>query len=163
MSLLLTLNIFHTLLYSWFWSCICFLELENKTITVASIIQTYQKLRIPFFHNFSNYFKFPVTLKLTSRGILHYLCSTNLSKIFSQLIVSIFIFSRYFFQQILPGGKVWVYSLLLISYSLTLNYCRYFILPKIDRRSNIKFIKLKELTLKIWLENWDWMVFQIFS
>ena len=33
-------------------------------------------------------------LKLTSHGILHYLCSADLSKSFSQLIISIFVFSQ---------------------------------------------------------------------
>ena len=68
----------------------------------------------------------------TSHSILHYLRSVDLSKSFSQLLVSIFIFSQYFsnrfcpvektfpnwlfqylsflnifFQQILSGGKEW--------------------------------------------------------
>ena len=47
-------------------------------------------------------------LKLTSHGILHYLWSADLSKNFN-FIVSVFIFSQYFFQQILPGGQVWGY------------------------------------------------------
>ena len=37
-------------------------------------------------------------LTLTSHGILHYLWSEDLPKSFSQLIMSIFIFSQYFFQ-----------------------------------------------------------------
>ena len=37
-------------------------------------------------------------LKLTSHGILYYLYSANLSKSFSQLIESIFIFSQYLFS-----------------------------------------------------------------
>ena len=37
-------------------------------------------------------------LKLTSHVILHYLRSADLSKSFSELIVSIFIFSQYFFS-----------------------------------------------------------------
>ena len=53
-------------------------------------------------------------LKLTSHGILHYLWSGDLSKSFSQLILSTFTFSQYFFQYILPGGKVWGYPILLI-------------------------------------------------
>ena len=40
-----------------------------------------------------------------SHGILHYLCLADLSKSFSQLIVSIFMFSQYFFQKIFPSGK----------------------------------------------------------
>ena len=55
-----------------------------------------------------------VFLKLTSHGILHYLCSADLSKSFFLLIVSIFIFSQYFFQQILPGGKIFYQLLVLI-------------------------------------------------
>ena len=58
-------------------------------------------------------------LNLKSNGILHCLWSADLSKSFSQLIeliftfpkqqfLPIFIFSQYFFQQILPGGKMWV-------------------------------------------------------
>ena len=39
-----------------------------------------------------------IELNLTNHGILHYLCSADLLKSFSQLIVSIFIFSQYFFQ-----------------------------------------------------------------
>ena len=37
-------------------------------------------------------------LKLTSHGILHYLWSADLSKVFSQLIFSILLFSLYYFQ-----------------------------------------------------------------
>ena len=37
-------------------------------------------------------------LQLTSHRILHYLCSADLSKSFTQLIVSIFIFPQYFFS-----------------------------------------------------------------
>ena len=46
-------------------------------------------------------------LYLTSHDILHYLWSADLSKSFSQLIMSIFIFCQFFFQEILPGEKVW--------------------------------------------------------
>ena len=48
---------------------------------------------------------FPYAFKVNSHGILHYLCSEDLSKSFSQLTVSIFIFSQYFFPKIFPGGK----------------------------------------------------------
>ena len=47
-------------------------------------------------------------LKLTSHGILHYLCSADLSKSFSQLTVSLFIFSQYyyyFFNKFCPVEK----------------------------------------------------------
>ena len=44
-------------------------------------------------------------LKLTSHGILHYLRSADLSKSFYQLIMSIFIFAQYFFQQIVAWEK----------------------------------------------------------
>ena len=54
-------------------------------------------------------------LTLTSHGILHYLWSEDLPKSFSQLIMSIFIFSQYFFQYILSGGNIWGYPTLLIS------------------------------------------------
>ena len=50
--------------------------------------------------------------KLTSHSILHYLWSADLWKSFDQLIMSIFIFSRYFF----PRGKLLGYSTLLISW-----------------------------------------------
>ena len=39
-----------------------------------------------------------IQLKLTSHGILHYLRSADLSKGFSQLILSIISFSQYSFQ-----------------------------------------------------------------
>ena len=77
---------------------------------------------------------FTVILHIYYVGILHYLCSANLSESFSQLIVSIFIFSQYFFSidfarwqkllsidyvkiylfsvffpKILPAGKKWRY------------------------------------------------------
>ena len=48
-----------------------------------------------------------LVLKLMSHGILHYLSSADLSKGFSKLIMSIFIFSQSFFQKILLGRKVW--------------------------------------------------------
>ena len=41
-----------------------------------------------------------LSFKLTSHGIMHYLWSADLSKNFSQLIVSIFIFSMCFYQLI---------------------------------------------------------------
>ena len=44
------------------------------------------------------------TLKLRVT-VLHYLCSANLSKSFSQLIVSIFFFSQYFFSIDFTCGK----------------------------------------------------------
>ena len=65
---------------------------------------------------------FVLGLKLTSHGILHYLRSADLSKSFPQLIMSIFIFSQYFFRQILPGGKVWGYPTLLISSFINFNF-----------------------------------------
>ena len=54
-------------------------------------------------------------LKLTSHGILHYLRSADLSKSFYQLIMSIFIFSQYFFQQIVSCRKVWENPTLIMS------------------------------------------------
>ena len=53
-------------------------------------------------------------LKLTSHCVLHYLSSVDLSKSFSQLIVTIFIFSQTF-SQFFQGEKVQRYSILLIS------------------------------------------------
>ena len=46
-----------------------------------------------------------IFLELTSQGILYNLCSSDLSKSFSHFIVPIFIFSIYFYQQILSSGK----------------------------------------------------------
>ena len=53
-------------------------------------------------------------LKLTSHCVLHYLSSVDLLKNFSQLIVTIFIFSQKF-SQFFQGKKVQRYSILLIS------------------------------------------------
>ena len=60
-----------------------------------------------------HYLQNKVLLELTSHGI-HYLCSVDLSKSFSRLIVSISIFSRYFLQQTLPGGKSFSQLIVLI-------------------------------------------------
>ena len=46
-------------------------------------------------------------LKLTIYGILHTLRPVELSKSFSQLIMSIFIFAQYFFQEILKSVNDW--------------------------------------------------------
>ena len=43
-------------------------------------------------------FKKNLPLKLKSHGILHYLLEAGLSESCSQLIMSIFIFSQYFFH-----------------------------------------------------------------
>ena len=70
---------------------------------------------------------FVESFALKSQGILHYFWSADLSKSFSQLIVSIFtffnqwflpifIFSQYFSNRFCPVEKVWVYSTLLISW-----------------------------------------------
>ena len=59
-----------------------------------------------------NYFLFFNLLKVI--GVLHYLWSADLSKTFFQFVMSIFIFSQYLFQWILPGGNVWGYPTLLI-------------------------------------------------
>ena len=48
------------------------------------------------------------------------LCLADLSKNFSQLVVSIFVFSQYFFQLVLLGRKVWVTSHCLYRDSLIL-------------------------------------------
>ena len=42
--------------------------------------------------------KIALKIEVTSHGILHYLCSADLSKSFSGLTVSIIIFSRCIFQ-----------------------------------------------------------------
>ena len=59
-------------------------------------------------------------LKLMTHGILTTLCSADLSKIFSQLNLSIFTISKYCFQQFLPCGKVRGYSRLLILWFINL-------------------------------------------
>ena len=46
-------------------------------------------------------------LKLTIHGILHTLRPAELSKSFSQLIMSIFIFAQYFFPEILKSVNDW--------------------------------------------------------
>ena len=48
---------------------------------------------------------YTVLLKLTSHGIMHYLCSADLSKGFSQLIVPIIIFSQNFCNRFCPVEK----------------------------------------------------------
>ena len=58
----------------------------------------------------------PFALKLTSHNILHYLWSADLLKSFSQLFMSIFIFSQYFFSiEKRKSGKVRGYPTWLIS------------------------------------------------
>ena len=47
-----------------------------------------------------------VALKLTSHGILCYLRPADAPKGFFQLIMSVFIFSQFFCQWILPSGKL---------------------------------------------------------
>ena len=66
------------------------------------------------------------SLKLTSQGELHYLWSADLSKSFSQLIMSKVIFSQYFFQKILFDGKVWGYPSSLISWFITVKLTKIF-------------------------------------
>ena len=48
---------------------------------------------------------YTVLLKLTNHGIMHYLCSADLSKSFSQLIVPIIIFSQNFCNRFWPVDK----------------------------------------------------------
>ena len=60
-------------------------------------------------------------LKLTSHGILHYLWSADLSKGFSQLIMSIFMFSKYFLNRICLTEKCGVTPHCLYRDWLTLN------------------------------------------
>ena len=66
------------------------------------------------------------SLKLTSQGELHYLWSADLSKSFSQLIMSKVIFSQYFFQKTLFDGKVWGYPSSLISWFITVKLTKIF-------------------------------------
>ena len=80
-----------------------------------------------FFHATKNcssmqikYFSFS-HLRLTSRGMLYYLCIVDLSKSFSQLIGSIFIFSQYFFNKFCPVEKCGVTPHCFYRDSLTLN------------------------------------------
>ena len=42
------------------------------------------------------------SLKLTSHGVLHYMCLADISKSFSRLFVSIFIWSHFFFNKFCP-------------------------------------------------------------
>ena len=52
--------------------------------------------------------KFVNNMYSASHGILHYLCSVDVSKSFSQLILSIFIFSQYFFTGFYPVEKAFL-------------------------------------------------------
>ena len=60
------------------------------------------------------------TLNLTSHGIMHYLRSADLPKSFSQLIVSILIFSRYFFTRFLS----WLCQYLFFVITFLTRFCR---------------------------------------
>ena len=84
-------------------SCCKFLSLlqevrEERKLTTQGLCTCKPLLQYIFF------------FKLTSHSILHYLWSADLWKNFDQLIMSIFIFSRYFF----PRGKLLGYNTLLI-------------------------------------------------
>ena len=61
-------------------------------------------------------------LKLTSYSILHYLSSAGLSTKFSQLVMSIFIFTQYFFPMEFAQWKVWDYPTLLMSWFINFIY-----------------------------------------
>ena len=85
----------------------CFLQNPINFLVFAAVLLPFLTFLIGFL--FSSNLKFPLRvfrivsilrefkkmhLKLTSYGILHYLCLSDLSKSFSQLIVPIFIFSQ---------------------------------------------------------------------
>ena len=61
-------------------------------------------------------------LKLISQGTLHYLWSVDLSKRFSRLILSNFIFSQYFLQYLRMGEKCGVAARILYRDSWTFTY-----------------------------------------
>ena len=82
----------------------------------------YSTTTIVFFLTFYLFLLWNFDLKLTSHCTLHYLRSANLSKSFSQFIVSAFIFFQHFFQWILLSGKVWGYPTLLNHDLLTPNH-----------------------------------------
>ena len=65
--------------------------------------------------------KFFFQLKLTIHSILHYLWSEDLSKSFSELIMSILIFSQYFLNTFCPVEKCGVTPHCLYCDSLTLS------------------------------------------
>ena len=67
-------------------------------------------------HFFQLHFFIYLLIKINeSRYIASFAVSGSIKKLFSPLIMSIFIFSQYFFQQIFPGGKVRGYPTWLIS------------------------------------------------
>ena len=100
-------------------SCCKFLSLlqevrEERKLTTQGLCTCKPLLQYIFF------------FKLTSHSILHYLWSADLWKNFDQLIMSIFIFSRYFF----PVENCWVTTHCLYRDSLTLKLqtTKYFIM-----------------------------------
>ena len=72
-------------------------QLASKENFVKNIVKIVNVLKFGRMKNLAIKGKVTV-LKLMRHGILHYLCSTDQSKSFSQLIVLIFIFSQYLFQ-----------------------------------------------------------------
>ena len=87
----------------------------KKTLQHTCFLVKFTKhLKTPFLQNTSGGYLW--RSNLTSHSILHYLWSADLPKSLSLLIVSLSIFSQYFFQKSLPGGKKWGYPTLLISW-----------------------------------------------
>ena len=84
--------------------CPCLISLKQTRVIISSVT-FFHLFKVDIFH-----------LKLTSHRALYYLCSADLSKSFSQLIISIFIISQYFPQKILHDRKVRGYSTLVISW-----------------------------------------------
>ena len=98
------------------FSTICTIGKKVKnTLTGVILLVKLQAETSNFIGSTRHHRCFSRFLNLASHGKVHYLWPTELSKSFSQLIMSIFVFPQYFFQQILPGGKVWGYPVLLIS------------------------------------------------
>ena len=85
------------------WSkCFCVLLASNSVKFRENSFS--QKLNFADISETSFLEKF-LPLKLKSDGILHYLCSDDLSESFPQLILPIFTFSRYFFNRFCPVEK----------------------------------------------------------
>ena len=100
--------------------------------------------------------RFCITLKLTSHIILHYLCSVDLSKSFSQLIVSICILSQFFFfffNRFCPAEKAFL--------NLLCQYLHGFFCKNIEiGESHAKFLSFSILRLKMFLTCSYFLAFQ---
>ena len=139
MSLLLTLNIFQ--LETWWQTLLA--EERLQDCLQRHIQNPVKDLKWSFLWKKS---------KVTSHCIFHYLLSPNPSKSFSQLIMSIFIFSQCFFQQALRGGKDYISNYLFSIFfsidfpqwkSMVLPHFAYFVIQSLT-------ISAKKLILDIW-------------